>query len=127
MAAGWLGGAGVSATEPARLLLTAGACGGRSPHACHGSGSFFSGLAAGLAPAPAPLHAWHSNADAHGDRSHTSGVSWFSTGAGDVGGVGRGYPTFYFIPLLGAVFHGRGPAVLPPAVLGPRSELQDAG
>lgn len=50
MAAGWLGSAGVSATEPARLLLTAGVCGGRSPHACHGSGSFYSVLEAGLAP-----------------------------------------------------------------------------
>lgn len=55
MAAGWLGSAGVSATEPARLLLTAGACGGRSPHACHGSGSFYSVLEAGLATVPVPL------------------------------------------------------------------------
>lgn len=69
----------------------------------------------------------HSDADTHGDRSHTSGVSWFVKGARDVGGVGRRDPNFHFIPLLGAVSHGRGPAVLPLAVLGPRSGLQDAG
>lgn len=74
MAAGWLGGAGVSTMEPARLLLTAGACGGRNPHACHGLGSFGSVL-------PGALH--------HDmmmlpvlDGSHTTGVSWFAVELG---------------------------------------------
>lgn len=40
MAAGRLGGAGVSTMEPARPLLAAGACGERNAHACHGPGSF---------------------------------------------------------------------------------------
>lgn len=41
--------------EPAHLLLTAGACGGRNPHPCHGLGTFSFSLPGKLAPAPA-LH-----------------------------------------------------------------------
>ena len=114
MAAGWLGGEGVSTTEPACLLLAAAACGGRNPHACHSLGSFGSVMPGGLAPysSPAP---WQLPVL---DRSRTTGVSWFTVGQELVNETWgqeclQGAPTFHFIPLLEGVSHREGPAVHP--------------
>lgn len=119
MAAGWLGGVGVSTMEPAHLLLAAEVCGGRNPHACHGLGHFSFALSGGLAPALALHHSMAMQLPGV-DKSHTTAVSWFAVQLemvnekSDRSGCKELPPfiSFNFISLFEGVSHRGGPAVL---------------
>lgn len=105
MAAGWLGGAGVSTMEPARLLLAAGVCRGRNPRSCHAWGASASRCWAAWPPAPALRHGTVMQLRV-ADRSRTTGANWFAVGLQIAGtGVDARSSCLSFHPFLKGVFH----------------------